>query len=88
MKDGKIEKNYMVRVGFTISIDKSSTIVPYMTLKCEMSGEYKPPKTRKKPKLEGMGSRKYDCPFRLKCFFEKNTQDWWIEMLCGITTMS
>jgi hypothetical protein len=20
----------------------------------------------------------------LKCFFEKNTQDWWIAMLCGI----
>ncbi|AES61098.2 hypothetical protein MTR_1g075860 [Medicago truncatula] len=46
------------RAGFTISIDKSSTIVPYMTMPCERSGEYKPPKTRKKPKLEGTGSRK------------------------------
>lgn len=59
------------RVGFTISIDKSSTIVPYMTMQCERSGEYKPPKTRKKPKLEGMGTRKCNCPFRLKCFFER-----------------
>jgi len=46
------------RAGFTISIDKSSTITPYMTMQCERSGEYKPPKTRKKPKLEGTGSRK------------------------------
>jgi len=45
------------RAGFTISIDKSSTITPYMTMQCERSGEYKPPKTRKKPKLEVMRSR-------------------------------
>ena len=43
------------RAGFTISIDKYSTISPYMTMQCERSGEYKPPKTRKKPKLEGTG---------------------------------
>ena len=62
-------------VRFTISIDKSSTITPYMTMQCEKTGEYKPPKTRKKPKLEGTGSRKCNCPFRLKCFFEeKNTR--------------
>jgi hypothetical protein len=72
------------RAGFTISIDKSSTIAPYMTMQCERSGEYKPPKTRKKPKLEGTGSRKCNCPFRLKCFFEKKTQEWWIAMLCGV----
>jgi len=59
------------RAGFTISIDKSSTITPYMTMQCERSGEYKPPKTRKKSKLEGIGSRKCNCLFRLKCFFEK-----------------
>jgi hypothetical protein len=59
------------RAGFTVFIDKSSTIVPYMTMHCEMSGEYKPPKTRKKPKLEGTGSRKCNCLFRLKCFFEE-----------------
>jgi len=53
-------------------------------MQCERSGEYKPPKTRKKPKLEGTGSRKCQCQFRSKCFFEKNTQDWWIAMLCGI----
>jgi len=73
------------RAGFTISIDKSSTITPFMTMQCERSGEYKPPKTRKKPKLEGTGTRKCNCPFRLKCFFDKKkTQDWWIAMLCGI----
>ena len=27
------------RAGFTISIDKSSTIAPYMTMQCERSGE-------------------------------------------------
>jgi len=53
-------------------------------MQCERSGEYKPPKTRKKPKLKGMGSRKCECPFRLKYFFEKNTKDWRIAMLCGI----
>jgi len=57
--------------GFTISIDKSSTISPYMTMQCERSGEYKPPKTRKKLKLEGTCTRKCNCPFRLKCFFDK-----------------
>ncbi|AES61053.1 hypothetical protein MTR_1g075420 [Medicago truncatula] len=40
------------RAGFTISIDKSSTIVPYMTMSCERSGEYKPPKTRKNRSLK------------------------------------
>jgi len=59
------------RAEFTISIDKSSTIMPYMTMQCERSGEYKPPKTRKKPKLEGTGTRKCNCPFRLKCLFDK-----------------
>jgi len=59
------------RAGFTISTNKSSTITPYMTMQCERSGEYKPPKTRKKPKLEGTGTRKCNCPFRLKCFFDK-----------------
>jgi len=63
------------RAGFTISIDKSSTITPYMMMQCGRSGEYKPPKTRKKPKLEGTGSRKCDCPFGLKCFFEKKLVD-------------
>jgi len=53
-------------------------------MQCERSGEYKTPKTRKKLNLEGTGSRKCECPFRLKCFFEKNTQDWWITMFCGI----
>jgi len=47
-----------VRAGFTISIDKSSTITPYRTMQCERSGECKPPKTRKKPKLEGTSTRK------------------------------
>jgi len=39
---------------------------------------YKPPKTRKKLKLEGAGSRKCDCPFRLCGFFENDTNDWWL----------
>jgi len=73
------------RAIFTISIDKSSTISPYMTMQCERSGEYKSPKTRKKLKFEGTGTRKCNCPFRLKCFFDKKKkQDWWIAMLCGI----
>jgi len=65
-----------VRAEFTISIDKSSLIRPYLTMQCERSGEYKPPKTRKKPKLEGTCSWKCECPFMLKCCFEKNTQEW------------
>jgi len=70
--------------GFTISIDKSSLKSLFLTMQCEKSGEYKPRKTRKKPNLEGMGSRKCECPFRLCGFFEKNTKDWWIAMLCEI----
>ena len=53
-------------------------------MQCERSGECKPPKTRKKLNLEGTCSRKCECSFRLKGFFEKNTKDWWIAMLCGI----
>ena len=40
-------------------------------MQCERSGEYKPPKTRKKSKLEGTGTRKCNCPLRLKCFIDK-----------------
>jgi len=39
-------------------------------MQCERGGEYKPPKNRKKPNLEGTGSR--------------NTNEWWIAMLSGI----
>jgi len=59
------------RARFIISIDKSSTISPYMMMQCKRSGESKPPKTRKKQKLEGTCTRKCNCPFRLKCFFDK-----------------
>ena len=37
-----------------------------LTLQCERSGVYKPPKRRKKLNLEGTCSRKCDCPFRLR----------------------
>jgi len=72
------------KAGFTICIDISSLKRSYLTMQCERSGEYKPPKTRKKPNLEGIGSRKCQCPFRLKGFFDKDTNDWWIAMLCGM----
>jgi len=72
------------REGFTISIDKSSLKKVILEMQCERSGEYKPPKTRKKPSLKGMDSRKCECMFRLKGFFDKDTKDWWIAMLCGI----
>jgi len=73
-----------VRAGFAVCIDKSVIKRPYLTMQCEMSGIYKPPKTRKKPNLEDIGSRKCNCPFRLKGFFDKDTNDWWIAMLCGM----
>jgi len=72
------------RSGFTISIDKSSLKKLLLTMQYERSGEYKPPKMRTKPNLEGMGSKKYECSFRLQGFFEKDTKDWWSAMLCGI----
>jgi len=53
-------------------------------MQCERGGIYKPPKTRKKPNLEGIGSRKCNCPFRLKGFFDKDTNDWWLAILCGM----
>jgi len=49
------------RARFTISIDISSLKRSFLTMQCERSGEYKPPKTRKKPKLQGTGSRKREC---------------------------
>jgi len=53
-------------------------------MQCERSGEYKPPKTRKKLNLKGISSRKCQCPFRLQGFFDCDTNDWWIAMLCGM----
>ena len=55
-----------------------------MTMQCERSGIYKPPKTKKKPNLESIDSRKCNCPFRLKCFFDKETNDWWLAILYGM----
>ncbi|AES98629.1 FAR1 DNA-binding domain protein [Medicago truncatula] len=74
----------VARAGFTIFIDKSSLKRSYLTTQCESSGEYKPPKTRKKPNLEDTGSRKWECSLRLQGFFDKDTKDWWIAMLCGM----
>ena len=73
-----------VKAGFGVCIDKSVIKRPFLTMQCERSGVYKPPKTRKKPNLEGIGSRKCNCPFRLKGFFDKDTNDWWLAMLCGM----
>jgi len=73
-----------VRAGFGVCIDKSVIKRPYLTMQCERSGIYKPPKMKKKPNLEGIGSRKCNCPFRLKGFFDKDTNDWWLAMLCGM----
>jgi len=70
--------------GCGVSIDKSVIKRSYLTMQCERSGIYKPPKTRKKPNLEGIDSRKCNCPFRLKGFFDKDTNDWWLAMLCGM----
>jgi len=61
------------RAGFGVCIDKSIIKRPYLTMQCERSGIYKPSKTRKKPNLEGIGSRKCNCLFRLKGFFDKDT---------------
>jgi len=57
-------------------------------LQYERSSVYKPLKRRKKLNLEGTGSRKCDCLFRLCGYFEKNTNDWWLVMLNEIHTMS
>jgi len=53
-------------VRFTISIDKSNINFLMLTLQCERSGVYKLPKTKKKLKLEGTGSRKGDCPVMMQ----------------------
>jgi hypothetical protein len=63
------------KAGFTISIDKSCLKRPYLTMQCERSGEYKPPKTRKKLNLEGMGSRIHKIG-GLQCFVEFTTMSW------------
>ena len=77
-------RRQVARAEFTIFIDKSSLKRPTLTMQCEMSGEYKPSKTRKKPNLEGTGSRKCEFSFRLCCFFDKDTNDWWLAMHSGI----
>jgi len=91
MQDGESEKSYLVgfvekgkRVGFTVCIDKSVLKRSYLTMQCERSGIYKSPKMRKKPNLEGINSRKCNCLFRLKGLFDKDTNDWWVAMLCGM----
>ena len=53
-------------------------------LQCERSGVYKLPKMKKKLKLEGTGSSKCDCSFRMCGYFEKKTN----EFLMEFTTMS
>lgn len=35
-------------------------------------------------KLEGTSSRKCNCPFRMRGYFEKKTNDWWLAMLNGV----
>ena len=55
-----------------------------LTLHCERSGVFKPPKTKKKLKHEGTSSRKCDCPFRMCCYFDKKTNDRWLVMLNGV----
>jgi hypothetical protein len=70
-------RRQVARAEFTISIDKSSLKRSHLTMQRERSDEYKPHKTRKKPNLEGTISTKCECPFRLKCFFDKDTQDLW-----------
>ena len=70
------------RVGFNVCIDNSILKRPYLTMQCERSGIYKPPKTRKKPNLEDIDSRKCNCLFRFKGLFDKDINDWWISMLC------
>ena len=42
-----------VRAEFGVCIDKSVIKRLYLTMQCEKSGIYKPPKTMKKPNLEG-----------------------------------
>ena len=69
---------------FSVCIDKSVIKRSYLTMQCERSGIYKPRNMRKKPNLEGIDSRKCNCLFRLKGFFDKDTNDWWLAMLCGM----
>jgi len=45
-----------------------------LVLQCEKSGVYKPPKTKKKLNLEGTGSRKCDCLFSMRGYFDKKSQ--------------
>jgi len=49
--------------GFTMIINKSNFKKSMLLLACKMSGEYKTPK--KKLKIEGTRSRKYEYLFRL-----------------------
>jgi len=53
-------------------------------LNCDRSGEYKPPKTKKKLKLEVTCLRRCGCPFRMCGYFEKKTNDWWLSVLNGV----
>jgi len=53
-------------------------------MQCERNDEYKPRKTKKKPNLEGTSSRKCECLFRLRDFFNKDANDWCVAMLNGI----
>lgn len=76
------------KTGFTISIYKCNLKNAMLTLHCERSAEYKPPKMVKKLELEDTSSRKCGCPSRMHDYFEKKTNEWWLTILNGVHQLS
>lgn len=52
-----------------------------LMMRCERDTEYKPPKRKKKSKLEDTCSRKCGCEFSLRGYSDKKTIDCWLVIL-------
>jgi len=74
-----------IKMGFTLAIERSNLKNSMSMLRCERSGEYKPPKRKVKSKLEDMISMKCGCLFRMRGYLDNKTKEWWLVIFKGRT---
>lgn len=78
-------RSVAAKLKFSVAIVKSDygsdRRKKFFVLECERGGTYKP--TKKKTKLEGLGTRKCGCPFRLRGYFRALKQEWSLSVVRG-----
>ena len=62
-------------------MDETTRKMKYVLLSCERGGKYR--KYKKEVNISRTGSRKCDCPFRLRGKLVKGGQGWMVELICG-----